>query len=662
MLYCDLDEFLASLGSCVLWHCYRRGDLRDRSGEGNHGTVLGEPKWKRSPKGHILHPNHPGDGGVQVVDAASLRLSDLSMLFFGEGFRWAHSDVILAKRDAGGCAYQMYWGGASTNYILLTDGTATDGVLCYAGVPLRMIGASVVSGSPGVYYRDGAYLGTGSTPITPKNDDAPIGIGRYQYATTMSMEHGGFSDVMLFNEVLTSEEIGHLWKLWQQAAHIDVRPTRRRTRVSVPKEYQATSRALRVQLGPPVNGVCPDLSGRGNVCTLSQPVNTCEAIFDRALEFHGRTASDGKGTIAAGADINTPPNLTVACWIRADSVGAVSGRLFEKGQWGVYCAAAVYDFYASYADGIAYWRVTHPTFGLWHHLAIAWPMSDGSTPPTVYIDGVAVNVTTVQARSGAQNSDAASALTLGNQSTLGREWDGTIEDFRVYASLLDATAVREIYLEGARRLLLGEPRTAHPVSVAAVTAGEVGPWAAYSGSWKWTDDGASRGLEAQANGSAAVMPQRHAFGSWYFRATKAADGNVLDLDVILTERGSAYLPATNDGYVLRMHSDESVYLWKATNGAWAGTIFTSAASYIAIGVEYEFLLTRRRSDYTFALWIRGGAYTSWTQVGSGIDSTYATSVWCAVDGDSGDQVRDFRHYQSEMTADEFEELGLAEAA
>jgi hypothetical protein len=70
-----------------------------------------------------------------------------------------------------------------------------------------------------------------------------------------------------------------------------------------------------------------------------------------------------------------------------------------------------------------------------------------------------------------------------------------------------------------------------------------------------------------------------------------------------------------------------LYLMRIANGISVAWILTSAAGAVAHNVDYEFFLTRRPRDGMFTVYIRGGAYATWTVVGvPAVDATYTTSV------------------------------------
>lgn len=666
-----LYEYVRSLSGLQAWLDFRAGFARDLSGQANHGTIVATSSWKRGRRGHELYPGSAG--GVSIADAAALRPDGAhTVVLFVRPFRstglvggrfWSCSTTGVgnAPEVRVGAADQL-------NYY---DTLGNDRTLAFTMADAEMV-AITLSANAGTPkgYKNGVLVGNFSGTATLSANAAAHYVGNYP--TGVAPLGTSVRSFIFCDQELSAATLGKLWELWQQAAHIDVRPTRRRTRISVPKEYAATARALRVQLGPPVGGVCPDLSGRGNVGTVTQPVNTAEGIFGRALEFHGRNSAAGAVGIVAGSDIDNLGAYTVALWARIDSSGGGTfGRPWTKGSgvWDIYVSASTattvtFTLRVSYSDGVETWAFSAPIGPLIHIVAVH-DKSDPANDPVVYLNAVSVSVTLTSARrSGSLTDDSAYALYFGSRGDGVNEHDGLIEDVRVYASELSAADVREIYLEGARRLRLATPRTAYPVSVAGVTAGQVGPYEVQSGTHTWADDGTTRGLVTSADGR-VVTQQRAAYGSWYFRLKHADASSTIFVPIGTV--AAAWNDAAQNGYLFQLHSDEKIYFYRLAAGVSAPTLFSTAAGYVAAGTEYEFLLTRTVAG-VFTLYIKGGAFTDWTTVSAATgsnpvtDTTYTTSAWAVADLDAADELRDFRHYQGAMTAAEFEALGLSEAA
>ena len=112
----------------------------------------------------------------------------------------------------------------------------------------------------------------------------------------------------------------------------------------------------------------------------------------------------------------------------------------------------------------------------------------------------------------------------------------------------------------------------------------------------------------------------------------------------VASRVAAYNLALQNGYAIDIGyiaPNLSFYLFRITGGAAAALITSSAVGALTVGVEYEFYMTRRARDGLFSVWVRGGAYTTWTTLAvSAADVTYSTSVSQNVNVNNGDFISD----------------------
>jgi hypothetical protein len=662
----SLYEYVMGLGSCRLWHCYRRGDARDLSGYANHGVITATSGnagfWNRTHRGHAYNTGPTGAAGrIVVTDAASIRSATQSIvLFLNMKKAVGYGTRIISRRNAGGTDFDIYGNAAAAGDIETYDGAvtrATSSLLIQNRKQLVIVYPGDAQ-TPLCYADGGAFAGSFSGTVTrtaPSGINLDIGSG---YTGGSGFDTcGDFWDAMIFNAALSATEIGYLWEKWNQAATPDL--IDRRYYSLPPRKDVRSSCVCQLDIAHAADGAVPDLSGNGNQGLITHPVALSDGILGQAMETVGANSGAGRVTVAAAASINTLENITLSAWVRPDSSGGGTvGYVISKTQWTIYNYAGLsWAMSTAYAGAGAGWTwPLNAAYGIPYHLCITHARAVVNTAPKVYINGTEVTVTPIATGSGALASDSAYNLIIGASATGTSGHDGTIEDVRIYNAILSAAEVRALYLEGARKSTILTPRFAYPVSPAAVSAGgKVGPWEVISGTHSWADDGTGRGVVCATAGTAA-MQQPRAFGSWYLQAKKSADGNVLDTHVIASAKS-----VSGSGYVIRIAADESVALLRWTSGASGATVFTSSPSYVAVGTSYELLL-RRSVAGVFTLWIKGGAYTTWTQVGTGTDTTHTSSVWAVADPDASDELRDFRHFVGDMTPTEAEAMELLEAA
>jgi hypothetical protein len=471
---------------------------------------------------------------------------------------------------------------------------------------------------------------------------------------TFGSNINSYSCFLLFNDALlgravTDQEIAQLHDAWE--AIISIKAPKRT--ISIPKKATdiVTTAPLLHLAGPRTpSNLWPDLSGNGRDGTISGRVTQTKDQTGVVQQGYG--AGDPLIITAAAAALN-PSLITVELQFQRNGRGeANSGVVFAINDnlvmtmeiWDL--SAAVLSIGENYADGEKYWTFPVPTVALKAklHIVIRYNRDLPGTLPYVLVDGEAVTVTSFNTKTGARVANAAPRISvLGRGDTL-LDYDGAIKDIKVYGSLLPDAQCRALYVDYAlsdeRRLA---NRTDYPVSVANVTAaGGVGPWNWVRGTLNWSDDGTRRRIGGGAVNSAGTAPSSQAYGAWYWK--HKSNGSPDSIYMPVASRVTAYNLAGQNGYAVDIGyiaPNLSFYLFRITGGAAAALITSSAVGALAVGVEYEFYMTRRARDGLFSVWVRGGAYTTWTTLAvSAADVTYSTSVSQNVNVNNGDFISD----------------------
>ena len=150
---------------------------------------------------------------------------------------------------------------------------------------------------------------------------------------------------------------------------------------------------------------------------------------------------------------------TVSAWIKPDSTGESYGRILDK-----VGAATGFIFYVtgdsskyqirlikgfSTTDGMWVTGSSNTdytySYGDWLHVALVYDASSDSNDPTIYVDGVAVDVDNPTSPSGTSRSDNGYDLRIGNNSSATRTFDGEIRQVRIHNRALTAAEVRAAY-------------------------------------------------------------------------------------------------------------------------------------------------------------------------------------------------------------------------
>jgi len=612
--------------------------------------------WRRDKKGYYLGQQASltaGGGAVSIVDsgaAPETRATSGTIFFTAKSFQTNAKDYtggnarVFAKADVGGIHCQLLI--AAANTLALYDGTTSAWMASTALSGARTAAIRFVSGTNPQLFVDGVYRVTSAATVTPTGNDADLYM-----ANSVGLNAGSrrndyglfamFNDAIL-GRAISDQEIAELHDAWERVGSVFMP---RRT-IYLPRkatEIVATAPLVHLAGARTGSGLLLDQSGNGRNGAISGRV-TQKAGPDGVCQVaHG--AGDPLIITASDASLN-PTNITasirlvnralgqsnVGCILALNNNLTYAAELINAGAGGMY-------WVDTYSDGVALWRFPVPAVSSREvSIVVKHNRADPTVAPTVFVDGEQQTITVIAAKTGTLVANAAPRVSLLNRGAADLDWDGCVKDAKVYASLLTDAECRALYLDhalsGARRLA---NRTDDPVSVAAVSAGgKCGPWRVLSGTHKWDDDGTRRrmlGVTAGYCTSRDSSPQ--AYGAWYFRACKGS-------------AAFAYFPlmasksiasAAFDGYALGVLLNGTVFIIEFPAGS---TVAASSAGAVAVGTEYEFFVTRRPRDGFFTVWIRGGAYATWTSLLTGTDNTHTQSAALVGCVDAGGYVADMQ--------------------
>jgi len=615
------------------------------------------PVWRRDKKGFYFGQNASlaaGGGAIVVPDsgaAPELQLVNGTILFTARNFQALgtveNNAYVLGKYDGGGTAYRLYFNAALDQSLTIYNGAAAS-VMTFAGLSgSRTVAIRITAGDKPKLFTDGTYRVDGNANFTPVVNDADLYL-----ANSVSLASGSrrndYAAFALFNDVIlgrpiTDQEIANLSQYWDAIVSIH---TPKRT-YFLPQK--ATDIVAPTPLAHLSGGISPgslwlDSSGNGRDGTVSGRVSQTRSPERTCLSGYGTGNPLIQSAISFGYDA---ANWTLEFDFLARSTGGGGqGALFALTDGGVvrallsFSGANTFSYTTVHAITNGTWTFSSGPYNVWHTLVIRHARS-GLGAPTVELDGETLAPVETSTPVGALTASAAPRVNLLNTAALDADFDGCIDDFKIYDSLLANAESRALYLDKA---LSGVHRLANrqdwPVSVANVAVGGMaGPWRVLSGTHRWNDDGTRRrmlGVTAGYFASRDSSPQ--AFGAWYGRVSKGTDPGGLQLPLVGSQP-SIITAAGYNGYYAYIGSTEAVALARVTAGAI--TIFsTTAAGAVAINTEYELFVTRRPRDGFFTVWIRGGAYATWTSLLTGTDNNHTTSNCLVGSVDAGGYLAD----------------------
>ncbi|PCI98598.1 MAG: hypothetical protein COB14_07725 [Alphaproteobacteria bacterium] len=201
-----------------------------------------------------------------------------------------------------------------------------------------------------------------------------------------------------------------------------------------------------------------DSSDNGNNGTWSDGVNN-DVTEETSTGQVGTTINfDGiDDNINAGSD-NSLDNMsafTLTVWMNANSEGGNDvGRIFSKSNWALIASDTgrtnALTFYITDTSFSNYLKVraidNSWSIGTWHHVVMAWNGgTDVANDMKLYIDGTEVAYNLQDYDPGTRGDDSGANLLIGEHQGQSWNFDGELDDARIYNRALSATEIADMY-------------------------------------------------------------------------------------------------------------------------------------------------------------------------------------------------------------------------
>ena len=218
-----------------------------------------------------------------------------------------------------------------------------------------------------------------------------------------------------------------------------------------------------------------DLSGNGNHGTLTNGPTLAIGKISQATNFDG---VNDNVTIESPSALDNMSQFSISLWYYPRSQGKFDqGFVISKGNGGSDWHVSMgdenrLDFFVDYNGGTDLRRSTANgvhAFNKWHHMVVTWSGSADATTVHFYINGTEVGYGTTDNGVGSRVLDTGNAA-IGNTNGSNREFDGLIDDVRVYDRVLSPAEIKRLYNIGATF------KVNVPSNTGSLTQGLVGYW------------------------------------------------------------------------------------------------------------------------------------------------------------------------------------------
>jgi hypothetical protein len=423
-------------------------NVRDRSGNGNHGRIQGQTSTTTvlGKVGQALRFDGTDDF-VSVGNGNGLNISgdEVSVAFWAkqDAYKWAH----IYERYP--CYYVDVLAGGKYSF-RLTPYYDSTGHLDSNSIPkLREWNHIVGVKSPTdmrIYVNgklDGqknyvSALGTCSNTL----------IGRFSDETNYEY-NGSLDDVRVYNRALSAAEV---MQLYNEGVGLVLGKNQANKVSNGLVGYWSFN-------GPDFTDKVYDRSGQGNHGYVIGTATTSVKAAGKIGQGTKFSSSTDYIDVGASASLNDISEITICAWVfPRDLASLVDPRIFAKadgngnnGKGFFLTSENALAFRHGYSDSTSdnIW-VTNPGTvpdDEWSHVCATFDNSSADNDPNMYINGKSVSSALWSTRkTGTPDSDASFRATIGNRPDGARPYRGILDEIRVYNRILSADEIKQLYL------------------------------------------------------------------------------------------------------------------------------------------------------------------------------------------------------------------------
>jgi hypothetical protein len=415
----------------------------DMSGSGNNGTLIHSPTWENGKLGKALLLNN-SNSYVSVPSVQALKYVGGNMTLE----TWIYPNIgetaanIISKpwNSSGDYNYRMTYGPAVSVILSgATSCTVSSGANTAPQGSWHHVVFTIATGGAMNLYIDGALVGSGTCGIidwTPTYGDLnlPLSIGTlYPYGAVAwdqpTHAFGGKMDnVRFYSRVLSATEIKTIYQFGSAQNKV------------VSNSGLVGYWPLNDSAGSKAN----DMSGKGNIGTISGTASWVNGKFNKALSFDGSTNYIQAGPVPSLTKNGT---YTFSAWLKAPAVGTQT--IFQS-------APSCADRTGAVLSG------SGVSFGYYN--GTAWVGASGSFPANQYFHFAGVNnggILSLYINGVLQSGTSVPYVHcldgnfyLGENTLIGdtSKFAGMMDDVRVYSRVLSVTEIQQLYKQNATQI------------------------------------------------------------------------------------------------------------------------------------------------------------------------------------------------------------------
>lgn len=594
-------EALKAQGKVALWLDWRAGVETDQSGNNISVSYSGAIKPTKTPYGNGIYCT----SGTLIRAAASpaTALQNLTVMILGD----LRPQTPISKLISVSGQYELYW--QNGQMVVSVGGGAT--AVTVPSSAASMYTAKINNTTNASLYRNGTYISNPAvSTLTGAQTAVDIGSG-----SASNGAENTITQAIIFNVLLTDQEITDIYNEYLQNRSIDTGTTT----YQYPKPYLADKTNVLFETGFEIrqDGRINDVSNNGRHGTYAGPIKHVTGL----LGNESANVFDVNGSISIGVVTATSQDLIFE-WIGRHPTATTN---FE---YVFYTANRIVCHGSSTAQLAWYESSTFRNFGAapvdnnLHHYILTLTATDGKA--RLYLDGVQLGADQTYTPFTLNE-----AMWLKDNNLAGGDYQGLLTYARISqgtmtTSEIQARANLVRYLATAAEDMTKLPATN------TLTSGSISDYIIGSGTWKLNTLGQ---LENSAVGWVS-KPNQFNGGTIVFEFNKTADGNDSTISYVASETGG-YGAGRGVGYVLQFSANEGIALY-TYSGATPTLVVSTGFGVFANNTTYKIAVRYQPAGMT-TVYIKGGAYTTWTEILAPISTPTAfnsgfLAVNCALAG------------------------------
>lgn len=518
------------------------------------------------------------------------------------------NERICVKRDAGNNEVDIRLRVQSGVQYLYVNDSSYARYIIHSFHGSKSIGINYADGEAFECFNDGKFIGVGSGVSDITSQALPVHFGGYYTGTLLLKSY--LQAIIYFNRKLSKQEHSNLHLL---ASKLHVNTTK--PRLSRPKRIIIPDNVLSLN-GRTPHGLVQDVSGSDVHFTP-----TSETIFEGEGPSGNRPYAatggvrDSSYIEATNTKIDNISPSTYSFLVRVDGAHeGGTGSIYSKNTWAVriYCVGTNFYVAQQWSGSNAVWYVSSmlPVSSVFKHCVVCFSDVEGEVPK-IWLNGVQQTVVTSVASSGSKLSDVGTARILDHGGG-GREFNGAIDDFQIYDRCLTDEEIQSLYIKIASRCLDSGYLKRYPDSLGNISSGMIHRYSIDTGIWSVENN-----VITNHGSGGAHYPSGHVYGALYFKIYKDLRTTFF-LNMTHALLPKLYSASGQYGYLFDITNTNSLAIYRITNGVIANFGIVTSADAINAGINYEFFVLRT-PDERWDVWVRGGAYTSWTLLDSATD-------------------------------------------